>query len=258
MILDDIANRTAQRLEAQKRALPQAELRRAAEAMPPAPSFRQALKAPGLSIISEVKRASPSKGMIAEAFPYLEIARTYEQAGAAAISVLTEPEFFLGSNQYLEEIARQVRIPCLRKDFTIDPYQIYQAKALGAASVLLICALLRRDALSDFIALASQLGMASLVEAHDESELTMALEAGAQIVGVNNRDLRTFRVDFGTCLRLRPLVPPEIVFVAESGIAAPEDARRLQEAGVDAALIGETLMRASDKAAMIRLLRGDL
>lgn len=213
------------------------------------------LSKPGISFICEVKKASPSKGLIAPDFPYLEIAKAYEQAGAACISVLTEPSKFLGSDRYLEEIARTVSTPVLRKDFTVDVYQIYQAKALGASVVLLICALLSEETIREDIAVCDSLGLSALVEAHDEAEIAMAIRAGARIIGVNNRNLKDFTVDVHNSERLRSLAPPEILFVAESGIRTAEDIRVLNQAGVNGVLIGETLMRSADKKAMLAQLR---
>jgi len=255
MILDKIAAVTKERVTRQKQALPFDELRRRAEALPPPTPFLA--PASGISFICEVKKASPSKGLIAPEFPYLEIAREYEQAGAAAISVLTEPDFFQGSDACLREIAQAVLLPVLRKDFTIDSYQIYEAKLLGAAAVLLICALLDKAALREYHMIAESLGLSALVEIHDEAEAAMAVEAGAQIIGVNNRDLRTFEVDLRTCGRLRPLIPHDCIFVAESGIRSREDIAYLRGLGVDAVLIGETLMRADDKGKALRMLRGE-
>ena len=203
-----------------------------------------------------MKKASPSKGVIAPEFPYLKIAREYEAAGAAAISCLTEPYYFRGSDEYLREIAQEAGIPVLRKDFTVDEYMIYQAKALGASAVLLICAILEDGQLREYRELAEELGLDALVEAHDERELERALASGARIVGVNNRDLKTFEVDVDTSVRLRRLVPPEILFVSESGIRTPEDIRRLRENGTDGVLIGETLMRSPDKRAALEELNG--
>jgi len=209
--------------------------------------FEKALAAPGLSFICEVKKASPSKGIIAESFPYLEIAKEYEAAGASAISVLTEPEYFLGSDCYLQEIAAEVNIPVLRKDFVIDPYQIYEAKLLGAQAVLLIAALLDEKALEVFIKTASEVGLSALVEIHSDAEAEQALEAGAKIIGINNRDLKTFKVDIGVTARLKKLIPSGIITVAESGIRSANDVREIKEVGVDAVLIGESLMRSADK-----------
>ena len=209
--------------------------------------FKEALTRPGISFICEVKKASPSKGLIAPDFPYVDIGREYEEAGADAISVLTEPEFFLGADRYLEEIRQAVSLPLLRKDFTVDEYQIYEAKVMGASAVLLICSLLGREQLKRYIGICRELGLSPLVEAHSDEETSMAAEAGADIIGINNRNLKTFEVDFTNALRLRRLVDRGTVFVAESGIRTPEDIELLAENQVDAVLIGETLMRAADK-----------
>lgn len=219
-------------------------------------AFATALAGAGMSFICEVKKASPSKGLIAANFPYRQIAREYEAAGAAAISVLTEPDFFQGSDWYLAEIREEVTIPLLRKDFIIDPYQIYQANRLGADAVLLICAILTDGELTAYLKLADSLGLSCLVEAHDEAEVGRALAAGAKIIGVNNRDLRTFRVDMVNSVRLRGKVPREVLFVSESGISTGEDVALLQAHGVDAVLVGESLMRSSDKKAALETLRG--
>jgi indole-3-glycerol phosphate synthase len=210
-------------------------------------SFEQALRQPGLSFICEVKKASPSKGVIAADFPYLEIAQEYEAAGAAAVSVLTEPYYFMGDNKYLQEISQAIQIPTLRKDFIIDPYQIYEAKTLGAGAVLLICSLLDAQTLAEYIGIAAELDVDSLVEIHDEAEAEMALRAGARIIGINNRDLKTFKVDFSLGARLREKIPGGILTVAESGVNCPTDVRQLYDAHFDAVLIGESLMRAADK-----------
>jgi len=209
--------------------------------------FEKALAAPGLSFICEVKKASPSKGIIAENFPYLEIAKEYEAAGASAISVLTEPEYFLGSDRYLQEIAAEVNIPVLRKDFVIDPYQIYEAKLLGAKAVLLIAALLDAKALEAYVKTTCEVGLSALVEIHGEAEAEQALEAGAKIIGINNRDLKNFKVDIGVTARLKKRIPAGIITVAESGIKSADDAKAMKEIGVDAVLIGESLMRSADK-----------
>jgi indole-3-glycerol phosphate synthase len=269
-ILAKIAASARLRVDKAKRQKPLGELRREAESAlssggksfapaenAPGKTFSAALCAPGVSFICEVKRASPSRGIIAKDFPYAQIARDYEAAGAAAISVLTEPEFFLGSDAYLREIAAQVSLPALRKDFVIDPYQIYEAKILGAKALLLITALLDPAALKDHIALAASLGVDSLVEVHDEAETQAALDAGARIVGINNRDLKTFQVDTGTTARLRPLIPRGILTVSESGIRERSDIALLEALGVDGALVGETLMRSVDKKAALAGLRSD-
>ena len=217
--------------------------------------FEQALSGPGIHFICECKKASPSRGLIAQDFPYLEIARAYEAAGASAISVLTEPGWFLGEDRFLKEIASAVRIPCLRKDFTVDPYMIYEAKILGASAVLLICAILEDEELREYLALAHALGLSALVETHDAAEIRRALEAGARMIGVNNRDLRTFQVDIGNSVRLHSLVPADRIFVSESGIRTPEDVAALYWNGTNAVLIGETLMRSPDKKAQLDELR---
>lgn len=257
MILDEIAARTKDRIRLERQTAPIEEVRRRAEALPGAEEhpFETALRAPGLSFICEVKKASPSKGVIAEEFPYVEIARSYETAGASAISVLTEPYYFQGSDRYLEEVAHAVTIPVLRKDFTVDPYMVYQAKVFGASAILLICAILEDGELKEYAAIAESLGLSVLTEAHDEQEVERALRAGARIVGVNNRDLKTFTVDVNNSIRLRSLVPSDVVFVSESGIRGPEDTKILYENGTDAVLIGETLMRSTDKKAMLKKLK---
>ena len=259
MILDKLAESSRRRVEERKRTRSLEELRREAEARNAQTGFpfETALGRQGLSFICEVKKASPSKGVIAEEFPYLQIASEYEAAGADAVSCLTEPEYFLGSDRYLEEIAGKISLPVLRKDVTVDPYMIYEAKILGASAVLLICAILNREEVREGIRIADSLGLSALVEAHDEAEVEKALDAGARIVGVNNRDLRTFQVDLDNSRRLRAMVPPDILFVSESGIRTPEDIRRLRENGTDAVLIGETFMRSPDKKKMICELRGN-
>ena len=219
-------------------------------------TFEAALKKPGLSFICELKKASPSKGIIAETFPYLEIARDYALAGADAISCLTEPKWFLGSDKIFTDVRSTVDIPMLRKDFTVDEYQIYQAKTMGADAVLLICAILSADEIRRYLSLCEALGMSALVEAHDAEEIKTAISAGARIIGVNNRNLKDFSVDTGNSKRLKELVPAGVLFVSESGIQSAEDVQLLLESGVDAVLIGEALMRASDKKAMLDRFRG--
>lgn len=209
-----------------------------------------------MSYICEVKKASPSKGLIAPEFPYLEIAKEYKAAGASAISCLTEPFYFMGSDTYLREITETVDIPVLRKDFTVDKYMIYQAKAFGAAAVLLICAILNDQELLEYRELAETLGMDALVEAHDENEVARALKTGAKIIGVNNRDLKTFKVDMNNSIRLRNLAPDNVVFVSESGIKNAGDIAILERNRVGAVLIGETLMRSPDKKAALEDLNG--
>ena len=259
-ILDTIADATRTRVAQQQATVPLDEMRRRAEASPVPDRFpfERALRADGMSFIAEVKKASPSKGIIADDFPYLDIAADYERAGAAAISVLTEPQFFLGSDEYLEEIAAAASIPVLRKDFVVSEYQIFQARALGAAAVLLIVALLDDTALRRYLALADELGLSALVEVHDESEARRALAAGARVIGVNNRDLHTFAVDPATTMRIAPLIPPNVVLVAESGVSDAATVARLHAGGVDAILVGEALMRATDKASALTELRAGL
>ncbi len=258
-ILAEIAEKTKDRVAEDKKRAPLAEVRRAAEETAKArtpQAFEKALRGGDVSFICEVKRASPSKGLIAGDFPYLDIAREYEAAGAAAISCLTEPFWFKGSDGYLRDIAREVRIPVLRKDFTVDEYMIYAASALGASAVLLIVSLLDGARLREYIELAHELNLSALVEVHNEAETERALAAGARIVGVNNRDLKTFNVDMNVSLRLRQLVPRETVFVSESGVKGPEDIKTLRRCGADAVLVGERLMRAADKRAALAELRG--
>lgn len=219
-------------------------------------AFERALVGGDIAMICEVKKASPSKGVIAETFPYVEIAREYERAGAAAISVLTEPEFFLGADRYLTEIKAAVNIPVLRKDFIVDAYQLYEAKCIGADAVLLICALLDTDTLRAYLRVADELGLSCLVEAHDAAEIESAVRAGARVIGVNNRDLRDFTVDMNNSVRLRSLAPETVSFVSESGIKSAADIDILRRANVRAALIGETLMKSTDKTAALAALYG--
>lgn len=217
--------------------------------------FEKTLKKPGLSFICECKKASPSKGLIARDFPFLQIAREYEDAGADCISVLTEPKWFLGKDAYLREISQVVTVPCLRKDFTVDEYMIYEAKALGASAVLLICTILSEAQMKEYLAVCEALGLSAMVEAHDETEVEMALSAGARIIGVNNRNLKDFTVDTQNSRRLRALLPEDVLFVAESGVQGPEDVRQLTQIGADAVLVGEVLMRAADRRKMLIELR---
>lgn len=258
MILDEIVAKTKVRLEENKKKLPQEELQKQALSMAADTGFpfEKELKAVGLSFICEVKKASPSKGLIAPDFPYVAIAEEYEKAGANAISVLTEPYFFQGSDSYLQQISEHVSIPLLRKDFTIDPYMIYEAKVIGASAILLICAILTDEQLKSYLQLADSLGLSALVEAHDEAEVQRALLAGARIIGVNNRNLKDFTVDIQNSIRLRKLIPKEIVFVSESGMKTPEDIKRLRDNETDAVLIGETFMRSPDKKKMLEDLKG--
>ena len=262
-ILETIAESTRERVERAKLITPENVIRDMASTRfcehgrNLSVSFKDALAAEGMSFICECKKASPSKGLIAEEFPYLEIAKDYEAAGASAISVLTEPKWFKGDLKYLNEISSEVKIPTLRKDFTVSPYMIYEAYLNGASAVLLICSILDRKTLEEYIGIASSLGLDALVEAHDSDEVKMAIDAGAQIIGVNNRNLRTFEVNASNCLRLRKDVPENILFVAESGIKTREDIKVLLENNVNAVLIGEALMTSSDKKAYLNKLKYD-
>lgn len=257
-ILNTIAERAKLRVACDKEKISAAEMERQALSLPRGNfPFEVALKKPQLSFICECKKASPSKGLIAENFPHVDIAKAYESAGADAISVLTEPEFFLGADKFLSDIAAQVSLPCLRKDFVVDAYQIFQAKTLGASAVLLICAILDDLQLKNFLATCDNLGLSALVEAHDAQEIRRALNCGSRIIGVNNRNLKDFSVDTDNAKRLRELVPPEKIFVSESGVRSAEDIKKIRAGGADAVLIGETLMRAVDKKAKLDELRGD-
>ena len=259
-ILDQLADYARERVAADQERVPLDALKRLiADGAVPARepfAFEAAIKKQGLSFICEIKKASPSKGIISETFPYLEIAREYERAGADAISCLTEPKWFLGSDQIFREVRETVSTPMIRKDFTVDAYQIYQAKAMGADAVLLICAILSEEEICRSLALCDELGLSALVEAHDAAEMQMAVRAGARLIGVNNRNLKDFSVDTNNSRRLRALAPEGVLFVSESGIQTPEDVRTLRESGVDAVLIGESLMRAADKKTMLEQLRG--
>ena len=255
-ILDRLADHARERVAQSKKLISPEELRQRAEALPKGSfDFENALRKPGISFICECKKASPSKGLIAENFPYLQLAREYEAAGADCISVLTEPKWFLGSDEYLREIANAVSIPCLRKDFTVDEYMIYEAKALGASAVLLICSILSEGQIKEYIGLCDSLGLSALTEAHDEREVDMAIKAGARMIGVNNRNLKDFSVDTDNSARLRELIPKDVIFVSESGVKTAEDVRQLRNIGADAVLIGEALMKAPDKGAKLAQLR---
>ena len=256
-ILDELAEYAKERVENQKKKISLAEIKNSALSLPKGDfSFEKALKKDDIAFICECKKASPSKGVIAENFPYLQIAKDYETAGADCISVLTEPKWFLGSDEYLKEIANTVSIPCLRKDFTVDEYMIYQAKLLGASAVLLICSILSESQLKEYIAVCETLGLSALVEVHDESEIQTALQAGAKIIGVNNRNLKDFSVDTNNSGNLRKLIPNDIIFVSESGVKTSEDVQTLRNIGANAVLIGETLMRAENKSQKLAELRG--
>lgn len=256
-ILDELADYARIRVEKAKAAKSAEEVKSLALAMPEGNfAFEKALKKDDIAFICECKKASPSKGIIAEDFPYLDIAKQYEKAGADCISVLTEPEWFLGSDAYLEQIAKAVNIPCIRKDFTIDEYMIYEAKLLGASAVLLICSILPEDTIKEYIGICDTLGLSALVETHNEDEVKMAVRAGARVIGVNNRNLKDFSVDTENSKKLRSIIPQSAVFVSESGIRNADDINALREIGADAVLIGETLMRAEDKTTKLAELKG--
>lgn len=252
MILDELVHATQKRVEKEKTECAMQEMMMLAqkkiitkeEKYP----FEEALSGSGMHMICEIKKASPSKGIIAADFPYVDIAKEYEEAGCDAISVLTEPDFFNGNIRYLKEIHESgIKTPLLRKDFTIDSYMIYQAKVNGASAILLICAILRDEQIREYLRLADSLGLSAIVEAHDEKEIERALAAGARIIGVNNRNLKDFTIDMNNSIRLRKMVPSDRIFVAESGIQNKEDVERLYQAGINAVLIGETFMKARNK-----------
>lgn len=256
-ILDMLAQHARERTEAAKRKVSIEEIRDTVSMMDKGRfEFENALKGPGLSFICECKKASPSKGLISPDFPYMDIARDYEAAGADCISVLTEPKWFLGSNVYLKDISSSVSVPCIRKDFTVDEYMIYEAKLLGASAVLLICSISDEGIIRENIGICDDLGMSALVEAHDETEVGVALDAGARMVGVNNRNLKDFTVDTGNSRSLRDMVPSDVIFVSESGVTGIDDIRAIREMGADAVLVGEALMRAPDRRARLREFRG--
>ena len=256
-ILDELAQTAYKRVAEAKLSLSADKVKAEALALPKGSfEFEKALKKQDISFICECKKASPSKGLIAKEFPYLDIAKEYENAGADCISVLTEPTRFLGSDVYLKEIAAAVSIPCLRKDFTVDEYMIYEARLLGAKAVLLICSILDEKEIAEYIKICDRLGISTLVEAHNEIEIKTAINAGARIIGVNNRNLKDFTVDTDNSRRMRELVPKDIIFVSESGVTSSEDVALLREIGADAVLIGETLMRSEDKKEKLKELRG--
>lgn len=258
-ILEQLADHARERTESRKRKYPLEEVKCQALSMPNKKFiFENKIKRPGISLICECKKASPSRGLLVHDFPYLQIAKEYEAAGADGISVLTEPKWFLGDNEYLRRIAAAVSVPCLRKDFTVDEYMIYEARTLGASAVLLICSLLSQAQISEYIGICDEMGMSALVEAHNDGEVTTALHAGARLIGINNRNLRDFTVDTDNSFRLRERIPRDVLFVSESGIRSGKDVEKLRKAGADAVLIGETLMRAENKAAKLAELRGAL
>lgn len=255
-ILDTIAEYSMLRVKTDKRAIPKERLREKAELMKGRDHrFLDALRKPGLSFICEIKKASPSKGIISESFPYLDIAKEYENAGADCVSCLTEPKWFKGSDNIFRQVRARIDTPMIRKDFTVDEYQIYQAKCMEADAVLLICSILDDARLKDYLSLCKEIGLDALVEAHNEKEIESAVKADARIIGVNNRNLKDFSVDFSNALKLRSMIPKDTAYVAESGVKNADDAKRIKEAGADAVLIGEAFMRAYDKAALLREMR---
>lgn len=257
-ILDQLADHARERVALSKEKVSFDEVKaRALSTTDPAFAFEKALAAnTDIAFICECKKASPSKGLIAPDFPYLQIAKEYEAAGADCISVLTEPKWFLGADQYLQEITSEVSIPCIRKDFTVDPYMIYEARLLGASAVLLIMSILDEKTAGEYLKIADSLGLSALVETHNEDEVKKALNIGARIIGVNNRNLKDFTVDTGNSRKLRELIPGDVLFVSESGVSSPEDVKKLREIGADAVLVGETLMRAEDKKKRLLELKG--
>ena len=258
-ILDQLADHARGRVREKKKQVSSVEMRKMALSLPKGTfAFENALKKTEIAFICECKKASPSKGLIAPDFPYLDIAKEYEEAGADCISVLTEPKWFLGSDMYLQEIAASVSIPCIRKDFTVDEYMIYEARLLGASAVLLICSILSGAQLKEYLEICEKLGLSALVETHDEDEVEMALFSGARMIGVNNRNLKDFSVDTENSRRLREKIPGEVLFVSESGVRDASDVEKLRMIGADAVLVGETLMRAGDKKKKLNELKGIL
>ena len=252
MILDDIVAHKGVELAERAAREPLDSVAARAAAAPAARDFRAALAGTELAVIAEIKRISPASGALRPGLDAAETAARYAEAGAAAISVLTDEHFFGGSDRDLAAVRRAVRTPVLRKDFVIDPYQVHEARALGADAVLLIVRALGRSRLAELVALVESLGMAALVEVHTVGELTVAADLGASLIGINNRDLTRMTVDLDTTARLRPLVPPGVTVVAESGIRTAEDAHRLRALGVDAILVGEALVTAEDPAERLR------
>lgn len=256
-ILDQLADYAKERTAVNKSKISLSDVKAKALSLPKGNfEFENALKGPDIGFICECKKASPSKGLIAPEFPYLQIAKEYELAGANCISVLTEPKWFLGSDEYLKEITENVSTPCIRKDFTVDEYMIYEAKNLGAKAVLLICTILSDNQLSEYMGICDELGISALVETHDEKEVESAIKVGARMIGVNNRNLKDFTVDTNNSARLRQMIPSDVLFVSESGVKDADDVKKLREVGADAVLIGETLMRAEDKKKKLDELKG--
>lgn len=256
-ILENIADHAKIRVRIAQEKLPLKLMRSLSYAKPASNfSFKKTLQKEELSFICECKKASPSKGIIAQDFPYLQIAKAFEDAGADCISVLTEPKCFQGADQYLQEIASTVKLPCLRKDFVVDEYMLYEARLLGASGVLLICSLLTDGQLKDYLAICNELKLDALVEVHTEKETEKALNAGAEIIGINNRDLKSFTVNLDTTARLREMIPNNIIVVSESGISSADDIAILKKIGVNGVLVGEALMMARDKGLKLQELRG--
>ena len=256
-ILDELANLSRLRVKDDVEKISREEIKAAAKTakLGNGESFKSTLRRDGLSFICEVKKASPSKGVIAENFPYVDIAKEYERAGADCISCLTEPKYFLGSDKIFTDIRAEVQTPMLRKDFTVDEYQIYQAKVMGADAVLLICAILPTEIISRYLNICAELNLAAVVETHNADEIKSAITAGAEIIGVNNRNLKNFTVDFDNAARLRELIPAEKIYIAESGVKTIADISLLKKIGADAVLIGETLMKSNDKVKALKELR---
>ena len=255
-ILDEIANETKKRVSYNKKNKPLETLKGEAYSMQKGNfSFESKIKANNFSFICECKKASPSKGIISENFPFLDIAKEYEEAGADCISVLTEPKWFLGKDEYLKEIAKEVSIPCLRKDFVVDEYMIYEAKVLGATCVLLICSILSDNELKEYINICDELGLSALVETHDEKEIEIAIKSKARMIAVNNRNLKDFSVDTQNSKKLREHIPKEILFVSESGVKNANDIKNIYDIGANAVLIGETLMKAQNKKEKLQELK---
>ena len=256
MILDELAAHARERVAADKAKIPLEDMKAQAEALPKGDfRFEKALSGKECAFICEVKKASPSKGVIDPVFDFEAIAQSYEDAGADCVSCLTEPKWFLGSDEIFRKVRKIVTKPMIRKDFTVDEYQIYQAKVLGADAVLLICTLLDTETIRGYIGICDKLGLSALVETHDAQEMQSAVRAGARLIGVNNRNLKDFTVDLGNAARLREGAPDGTVFVAESGVSSPADAAALRKTGADAVLVGEYLMRAADKKQALDALR---
>ncbi len=256
-ILDQLAEHAIDRVSAAKKSVSLIKIKEKAYALPKGDLiFEKALSKSELAFICEVKKASPSKGIIAKDFDYLKIAKDYEETGADCISVLTEPKWFLGSDTYLKEICETVSIPVIRKDFTVDEYNIYEAKCLGASAVLLICSILNDEQIKTYLNICDDLALSALVEAHDQEEVLRAINCGARIIGVNNRNLKDFSVDTNQSASLRSFIPKNIIFVSESGISTHEDVKAVLEMKADAVLVGEALMKASDKKVKLQELKG--